>query len=130
MKGLAFHWEPPFRDVYSGMDPFADAWTDLAQAFELELAVICPDFPPPHTLRECAYTSLDAFLAYAGAKVAFADVNLKGDAVDLRIVDWLVIGTATGWEPPNHYPKWRYDPSPGGGWHPLHLAHLACASTR
>lgn len=128
MKGIAFHWEPPYRDIYSGMDPFADAWTDLAQAFDLELAVICPAFPPPDQLRNVAFASVAEFLETAGSKVAFADYNHQGESADLHDIDWLVIGPASGWEPPENYPLWKYNPSPGGGWHPLHLAHLACAS--
>ena len=103
------------------MDPMADAWTDLAQAFGLDLAVICHGFPPPNGIR--AYESIESFMKDAGAKVAFADNNFKGKPVDLIGVDWLVIGHATGWEPPKNRPKWRYDPSPEGGWHALHLAH-------
>ena len=129
MIGLAFHWEPPYKDVYSGMDPYGNAWKDLADAFGLEIAVISPTFPPPSCIAN-AYDSLDSFLLNGvklGSNVAYAHYRSEDTSPDLGDIDWLVIGPAR-WVPPENSLYWKYPVSPGGGWHPLHLAHLACAS--
>ena len=128
MKGIAFHWEPPYKDVYSGMDPMADAWTDMAQAFGLKLAIISPDFPAPSTIPQ-QYTSFQAFMLDTdGETKVFANYSLDGESASLDY-DWLVIGPSQGWSDQDIGDQWKYPVSPGGGWHCLHLAHLACAST-
>lgn len=129
MLGLAFHWEPPYKDIYSGMDPYGNAWKDLADTFGLELAVISPAFPPPSAVAN-VYDSLDSFLLNAvrpGDKVAYAYYSHEGASPALSDIDWLVVGPVN-WSPPENSVYWKYPISPGGGWHPLHLAHLACAS--
>lgn len=130
MKGIAFHWEPPYKDVYSGMDPMADAWTDLAQAFELDLAMICHNFPNPLGFASTAFENLDEFLATIGDDTwAYADFSFDGENADLNEIDWLIIGPAQGWASSiPDAPRYRHPITPGGGWHGLHLAHVICAS--
>lgn len=132
MKGLCFHWEPPFRDVYSGMDPFADAWTDLASAFDLQLAAIVT-FPLPRGFGIPAYESLEGFLqSHEGEAVALATPGADQKSVRLADIEWLVFGPASGFDPAYleafEGETWSFEPSPDGGFHSLHLAHIAAAS--
>jgi len=130
MIGLAFHWEAPYTDIYSGMDPYGNAWKDLTDAFGLDVAVISGSFPPPSAIpTEKLYNSLDDFLGSRpiNSSIAYAYYSHEGVSPSLSDIDWLVIGPVH-WSPPENSIYWKYPVSPGGGWHPLHLAHLACAS--
>jgi hypothetical protein len=131
MKGIAFHWEPPYRDVYSGMDPHANAWADLAQAFNLEIEVISPEFPAPSAIPT-SHSSVEAFMAaHPDDDFIFADYS-TGTEFALSPTDehWLVIGPAMGWPEGAPGRAWKCSVTPNGGWHSLHLAHVAAAMMR
>lgn len=128
MKGIAFHWDSPWKDIYSGLDPMADAWVLLAKAFSLELAVIAPYWPFPDRFGVNTYRSMDDFLeAVSGDRIVLADYLEPGTPnPELKGIDWLVFGPTDGWA--GRYPnmeRWCYRPSPQGGYFAVHLAHIA-----
>ena len=128
MKGIAFYWDSPWKDIYSGLDPMADAWGSMAKAFGLELAVIVPYWPFPDRFGVNEYRSLEDFLkAVKGDTVVLADYKEPGEPnPDLKTIDWLVFGPTDGWQGRySDMEKWCYRPSPNGGYHAVHLAHIA-----
>lgn len=128
MKGIAFHWEDPWKDIYSGLDPQADAWGSLANVFNYDLAAIQCNWPFPDRIGVHTYSSFEDFLvAVSGQSVVLADYQDSGTPNPyLGEIDWLVFGPASGWR--GSYPekpRWCYHPSPPGGYFSIHLAHIA-----
>lgn len=129
MKGMVFHWDDPWRDIYSGLDPTAAAWCALMNTFGLELIAIETTWPFKCSCGIKTARSLDEVLAARpSARFALADpappVGVR--RVLLSQVDWLVFGPSEGWR--GAYAdktRWVYEPSPPGGFHALHLAHIA-----
>jgi hypothetical protein len=128
MKGVVFHWDSPWKDIYSGLDPAADAWALMGRAFDLEVVAIAHTWPFPGRSDVTVFSSLPEFLeAHADDRVVLADYVEPGEPnPDLAEVDWLVFGPADGWQRAHsEHSRWCYRPSPPGGFHAIHLAHIA-----
>jgi hypothetical protein len=127
MKGIAFHWDPPHRDVYSGMDPYASAWAHLGNAFGLEMIAITNGFPFPAIGGVTVCESMDSFVKFAeNDVVVLADYHDVKPCADMKKVDWLVFAPCNGWrDDVPEFDTWTYDKTPRGGYHAIHLAHIA-----
>jgi len=133
MKGIVFHWDDPWKDIYSGLDPVADAWAYIGQAFDLDMVAIERTWPFPERHGIRSFKSLDDFLkSVKGDRVVLADYQEPGTPnPKMHEVDWLVLGPADGWQ--KAYPtveRWCYRPSPPSGFHAVHLAHIVAHLSR
>ncbi len=134
LRGIVFHWEPPYQDIYSGMDPYADAWTQLGAAFGLELCAVAGAFPFLARHGVLVVRELGEFTA-AHPDAAFAlatappHVGEPMGATTLEGIDYLIFGPSMG-GPAWGGATWTYSPSPPGGFHALHLAHIAAHIAR
>lgn len=128
MKGIVIHWESPWKDIFSGIDPDASAWKTLCDTYDLELHVVQCDWPFPALFGVRRYDSLSAFLgAHPTESIVLADYSADViPSVSLSEIDYLVFGPASGWNPrPDGLATWTYGPSPNGGFHALFLGHIA-----
>lgn len=134
MKGIAFHWDSPWRDIYSGLDETASAWSVLGSTFDLRMVAIENRWP-----MQCVGCGIEVvksfpeFLAVAGLDiVALSDYSPDvAQSISLDNIDWLVFGPSEGWgNIESDLPRWTYRPSPRGGFHSLHLAYIAAHITQ
>lgn len=128
MKGIAFHWEDPWKDIYTGIDPHASAWAMLGKTFGYQMVAIQCGWPVPTCCGMDGVRSFEDFLkTVPGETVVLADYAEPGTPnPNLKEIDWLVFGPASGWRGTHvTIPRWCYRPYPSGGFHAIHLAHIA-----